>query len=631
MDHLKEAENIAPETPQVHYLLALAHYRLSHFTFGRADANQALKHLEILARLDPSHQEVYHLQGLIYKEVLDDPWSALPCFQKQVEANPSNLKAVKSFLETCMDLGEWERAIEIAARIIERTPEEKELYPLMAGALWKAGKLEEAMQTFTAYFDRLEKREYNLYFDLSIILTPAEAATYTSLDTKGKETYWDHYWKVRDPDLRTTVNERLLEHFIRVAYSRLEFGDKTWPWDDRGNLMIRYGEPDEQLGPGHPFPKTRVDGWEFYLRECDLFIRLGLPVPVYNPDREYMVATIGFDPEVNGSGTPEEWIYLNEGMDIHLENPVMNGSYRAVERSIVQRLERRIPTMSGEEDRIEDLHSIESIACFRGQGGRTRLEYSYGLPPDNIGITDKTPLTRMLSASIGLYTPEWIRVDDVEEQHALAGMRKIHVGGIPFQIDALQLQAPPGTYRLTSLLRDPVAGRQASADEVVDLPDFTGEMLMISDILPAALVRPKGVDSPLRFIRGNLEVLPLPGRVIPSDQPLFVYYEIYNLRRDTIGSTEWEIRYSVAEAPEAQGLVTRLYQGLKSLIGAGRRLAIITNAHRSLGIQPDIETYLEIDLSTLPVGIYELTVTAIDLVSSQNASSSLIFRTIPGH
>ena len=42
----------------------------------------------------------------------------------------------------------------------------------------------------------------------------------------------------------TEANERLLEHYRRVAFALENFGTYASPWDDRGNAYIRYGDPD---------------------------------------------------------------------------------------------------------------------------------------------------------------------------------------------------------------------------------------------------------------------------------------------------------------------------------------------------------------------------------------------------
>ncbi|MFC1559293.1 hypothetical protein ACFL39_01750 [Gemmatimonadota bacterium] len=187
----------------------------------------------------------------------------------------------------------------------------------------------------------------------------------------------------------------------------------------------------------------------------------------------------------------------------------------------------------------------------------------------------------------------------------------------------------PGEYILTTLLIDPESGKRASARENVSLPDYSGNRLMISDILPAAEIREVEPGRTGRFIRDGLEVLPLPGRIMQTDQPLFVYFEGYNLQRDGVGSTQYRIEYTVSESTSDDGALKKLYQGLGDLVGIRRREAALSSEYTRSDIRIDLSNYLEIDMSALPHGVYDLAVTITDMNSRQTASRVLTFRTLP--
>jgi len=163
----------------------------------------------------------------------------------------------------------------------------------------------------------------------------------------------------------------------------------------------------------------------------------------------------------------------------------------------------------------------------------------------------------------------------------------------------------------------------------VELPDYSGDELTVSNILPAARIREIGQGQEGRFVRGGLEVLPLPGRALQADQPLFIYYEVYNLARDSFGATSYTIDYSVAEAPEGRALATRLFQGLGNLVGLRRGRAVVSSTIPGSGIARDLEAWLEIDLGGIPPDTYELLLTITDENTGRRATSSLIFRTLP--
>ncbi len=58
------------------------------------------------------------------------------------------------------------------------------------------------------------------------------------------------WWKAVDPTPDTPYNERLVEHWERIAYAREHFteGDRTvYGTDDRGVTYVRYGEPERKF------------------------------------------------------------------------------------------------------------------------------------------------------------------------------------------------------------------------------------------------------------------------------------------------------------------------------------------------------------------------------------------------
>ncbi len=57
------------------------------------------------------------------------------------------------------------------------------------------------------------------------------------------------FWVSRDPVLSTSLNERLIEHWRRIAYARKHFrraGNTVYGTDDRGLIYVRFGKPDRR-------------------------------------------------------------------------------------------------------------------------------------------------------------------------------------------------------------------------------------------------------------------------------------------------------------------------------------------------------------------------------------------------
>ncbi len=332
--------------------------------------------------------------------------------------------------------------------------------------------------------------------------------------------------------------------------------------------------------------------------------------------------------------TPERWIYTDRGIDLRFNDPVMNGRFTVHgdrSRLLVDRMEEKLPTLSREEDRIRRIDPMQSLVTFKGSEGETAVDYAFALLPEEFGIfRSPTGVYAEIDIGVQLLTPDWKPVAGTSEMdRRVETVPQVRVRGVPLFVDVTRMEAAPGSYILTMMLLDPGTGARATVQEELDLPDYSGSELMISDILPAAAVVDVGPGRVGRFIRGELEVLPLPGGTLQTDQSLFIYYEVYNLTKDSIGATEYEVEYSVFEVLEEISVAKRLLRGVRNLFRSGDALAGLSSTVRSTGIRSDVPSYIELDMGLAPPGTYEIQVIVTDLFTGAKTSNSLRFRTLP--
>lgn len=80
------------------------------------------------------------------------------------------------------------------------------------------------------------------------IATPEEVNRYKQLKgEEAKRKFLAEFWKKRDPNKDTPINEMKIEYFRRVEYANQHFtvGNKEGWRTDRGRVYIMYGPPDE--------------------------------------------------------------------------------------------------------------------------------------------------------------------------------------------------------------------------------------------------------------------------------------------------------------------------------------------------------------------------------------------------
>jgi len=88
------------------------------------------------------------------------------------------------------------------------------------------------------------------YYSLRLLASDADMTAYLLLPDSLRDEWLRIWWKRKDPNLTTEVNELRDEFGRRVRYALANFHDPTGkkPWDDRGDVYILYGEPDA-VGP----------------------------------------------------------------------------------------------------------------------------------------------------------------------------------------------------------------------------------------------------------------------------------------------------------------------------------------------------------------------------------------------
>ena len=83
--------------------------------------------------------------------------------------------------------------------------------------------------------------------DVTYIISDEEESVFKNLTSpEEKELFIEQFWRRRDPDLRTAINEFKEEHYRRIAYVNERFyaGKPGWK-TDRGMIYILHGPPHE--------------------------------------------------------------------------------------------------------------------------------------------------------------------------------------------------------------------------------------------------------------------------------------------------------------------------------------------------------------------------------------------------
>jgi GWxTD domain-containing protein len=116
-----------------------------------------------------------------------------------------------------------------------------------------------------------EEEEAKYLEQIQYIASHREKDIYNQLNPSGKQQFLLQFWKSRDPDPSTAVNEFMVEHFRRIAIAEQKF--RRGVNSDMGRIYIQYGPPiDIERQPSRVRSAQVVEIWTYTIRGRTEFI-----------------------------------------------------------------------------------------------------------------------------------------------------------------------------------------------------------------------------------------------------------------------------------------------------------------------------------------------------------------------
>ena len=661
LPHLKASVASDSTYADGHYFLARAYLEMEKSgTKARQAADRAI-------RYNPNYAPAYLLLAQAYQKA-DNLQAAMVYYERYLEQQPEDQGAAYGFAVELLEKKRFKDVETIASRMGD-----KRGLPLLAQALIHRKDHEAALEAFRRYIATLEPEERDLYEDISLAGLSREVRAYRSTPPKAREAFLENFWLRKDPFKTSGGAMRRAEHYRRVWYARTFYGEKKWPWDRRGEVYIRYGEPNyrsswRDINARVPLEIQRIQEMMAYQLYGSRAVEVTFVGPVFpirterqrgtqNPSSEGggdAIGLSGWKPvttDSDWSSVPwEVWIYtgVGDGLEIAFTDEFHSGIYKFApiptldpedferydaEGSALQMIQRltefapaaRLASVAGREPERYDLSALEPLdfyyepLTFRGENGRTDLQVNIAIPIDNVALPGDIDTTIIVERRVALLDNRSAEVRKAKQDLAVPisdGRR----GRSLLAMDRLDLTAAPGEYELAvQAWRRDTEMLQVYRQGVV-LPDYSGADLMLSDLQVAQRVTEAGTMPDSTFSRGKWNILPAPSRTFYVGDPLFVYFEIYNLVRDTFGATRYEVAYEVrttvsGEMPKTS-FMARIRKGDKESVEV---------SYEQIGAEPWVSDYVELDVGRLRPGRYILRMNVKDLNSEQAASREGIF------
>ena len=615
----QEALRCDPRHAEARYHIAEIRMKLKQ-PDARGEAEKAIA-------ADSTYAPAYRLIGEWYEVMKDDYQNAALWYLRYLSMKPDDAEARLRLGKAYLMARDFEGTTRLLMDYVQGHPKDVHALPALAQACLEMRRLDRAQTFFERYLEGAGPQERALYEDIRPIAFPEEMAEVEATDGKRvvtdeekkrqREGFLRRFWAGRDPDLITPVNERLLEHYRRVTYSRQHFSAGKKPWDRRGEAYIRFGEPDY---------RTRSDAVRLYQGPEVKQVRDRMVEDIYGGKAQAPVIQPGRPVWPVGEASWESWVYtkVDGGVEVTFtdeagvgnfgfaplrEAPVPVGRMNRFLYHLPQKRYERAAAVAADSyaPRADapPLKFSYDVADFRGtQQGRTTLEVTYGFPRLMGRHFPEQDSTRLrVERHAALLNLETGVVHRTQGEAVFEGTGDLtrEEGVIP---DIARLEVPPGKYRLEVSARDRLSGRMGVYRLDVEVANYERGRLRLSGLELARQVG-EGKEGD-RFTRHGMRVSPLPTQALRSGQSVFIYYEVYNLRPDASGLTNHSVECSVWVG--ANKVLSKLLPGF---VGRGP------------GAQDAERRAVELDLKGLSPGKALLRVTVKDLNSGEAVARAL--------
>ena len=617
-----------------------AQYNLAQ-TYQRFGSSETFKAYRKVVRMDPRHPDAFYQIGRI-EETDGEYGKAERAYRDQIAVNADHFGARLQLGVVLKLLNRTEQAIdELLSVIRTQNPHQRRAVLELADVYQRRRDFDRAQATFEAYIALLEPEEQRLYYDLSLV--SGVGADLGDLSLEELKATAEGFWVGQDPAPVSAANERQVEHYRRVATARENHGQYKFPWDDRGEVYIRFGDPDHVSRSGDV--RFETDPRVLAVKDR-LIASAGAAAAKLMKDEvrslgEVAQSSILGRPVYPVGGIWEYWIYtsVGQGIEMTFVQPHFPGPYEFA----------RMPLGTGRITRIWQRMNPKAVllnqvarqpatyrptfatgpldfyfytASFRGDNDKTAMEVYYGIPTRDLTYRDgDAGRLAHLVRGVAVYDDENRPVYRTDDDMVLRTSGVVDTSGGTFIPAIDRILLPSGVYRVDVQVMDRNSGRTQIYREDRNLKAYSGMNLMLSEVEMGAKIN---VAERGRFVKGDIEVIPMASRTYRFGEPVFIYYEIYNLKRDEFGSTKYRISYEIRSLGRTS-VGARVLSGLGRLIGKREEGNVISIEYEHVGTATDEPAYLELDMGASEPGRQVLKILVLDENSGQTGRAAITF------
>ncbi len=562
---------------------------------------------------------------------------AIGHLNKALEVDPRRRSVYDELMQIYALKGEYDEALEMLQELYRFFPEDPALWTYLGLTHYRLKNMDAADKSFSSAFEFMNPEVTAAYQNLDLVLPDDEKRSYKD----DPVAYASRFWTSKDPRYLTPYNERKLEHYARLAYADLLYGVSELDlrgWEtQRGHILVRYGVPksDVVLVPnadgvfsarqalagaifstihgtddqGNPVAELDVSGAESFGATFSTAAEAFEEMNAYNIWEYGPFRFVFEDPFRNG----EYRMYSPSAEDVSESLTSWINDYTIRSKEVF----RKTPETYEYEAPGRQIELPYLVTAFKGEAGKTDLYVHYGVP---VNEYDGSKEMIEVTANTGTFLISGDRDILVERRRTIYGLKTSQIVAFEEQnlwVDTQLMQAPPGAHDVSVEFETASGNTVAIQRRAVEVPDFSGDQLGLSDIMLAYSVEETiGGESAgaNEVVRDALSILPAPWSVYNLSWPIYIYFETYNLERGPDGNTDYDVEIVLAPKDQSRG-ISKI---IKSVFGGAKGVAV---SYHGSDVNTDEGLYQIIDASDQEMGLYTLVLRVRDNIAGRTAES----------
>lgn len=705
--HLKKATKL-----QDRFVPALYHLSLS--LISRNKLRSAEKTLKKVVELDSTNVDAWLLLADTYEtfslkvglktnffNIIDGrtPEKMVNFLYDGMLKNPESDRLFKIMVEKSLWYSKEEDAKSVILHLLTLHPENSSYQFALAEMEFQLGNFE----TCQNYLHSIQPVDSLLYKKL---LLEAKTCFQINWDKKGEEYYWDalfstdnetqhrvflndicyllrdeeleeyspenalsffeSFWRKRDPNLASEENERLSEHFRRLYKARKEYRrfyagtfakETTYRMDQLGRPAdVRLGDEfvnefaSKALSLNRDLDDLGIiyvrhgewDDWSIYnCQDCDQNISIKYKAQFNHPELIFHFRRAGFrgwfiesiplhfenrdnlgiqyarlDPNLKGNDG-ETLASGGEAITLQLELSKENIEYVKVGL--------QTETSSFEFDQEEPFLVPARFLFFKEPDSLNLVEFYYAIAGCDVDIDVLNKNKLNFSHFIRFFDKNWNECGYISDKNHNMIKYSLQEWRSLYSTELDQFIFKSGTFYYEFQAVDSISNKICVYRDSINVPNFHQDSLMISDIILSGPINI--AQSEAKFKKGELEYSPhMFHEYLKSDQ-VGIYFEPYNLTRNRSGKTDFTVNISLHSILAVDKKIDIMGR-LRRMIGENRGGVLSSFSYS--GLSRDDRVYMNLDVSQHKAGDYHLEVEVVDNLTGESAKKNVVIRIANG-